>query len=293
MGAFMRRYYSCFIFFAALLLCTASHAAIYNGDFEIAVEEGVPKEFGGIFYPPEGWKRGNYAAVLDKFVPDPNELDPGQIGYEYWKIDTQQGLEPVEGQSFVLLTTGDINDVSEWGYLKQDVYVYAGQTISGYYFFGTLDWADFPDWATITMVPIDLNGELRNITLVYVSVITVGSFSSTEGWQYFEHTFTANEEGGYHLIIRVDDYFDERFTSYFAVDGLTMCGTGLEGDLNHDCLVNFEDFAWLATDWLENCSDPAYFSDPYSNCDKGTDLNGDGPVNLNDLEIMSDNWIFP
>ena len=72
-----------------------------------------------------------------------------------------------------------------------------------------------------------------------------------------------------------------------------MCGTGLDGDINHDCLVNLRDFSWLATDWLKNCNDPNYSSDPNSNCYKGTDLNGDGPVDLNDLEIMSDNWIFP
>jgi hypothetical protein len=284
----MRFYYCCLIFFAAVLLCTVSQAAVYNGDFEIALDEPLIDIHGHLFYPPEGWKRINYAAVLEQFVPDPNESDYGQ-----WKIDTQQGLEPVEGQSFVLLTTGDINEVSELGFLRQDIYVYAGQTMSGYYFFGTLDWEEYPDWATIVMDPIDPESPLRSITLAYVSVTTVGSFSSTEGWQYFEHTFTADEEGGYHLIIRVDDYYDELYTSYFAVDGLTMCGTGLDGDINHDCLVNLRDFSWLATDWLKNCNDPNYSSDPNSNCYKGTDLNGDGPVDLNDLEIMSDNWIFP
>ena len=284
----MRHNYCFFIFFASVLLCTASHAAIYNGDFEIAVAQGVRDEHGQFFYPPEGWIRKNYTAVLDHFAPDPNEAD-----YSQWKIDIEQGLEPVEGQSFVLLTTGDINDVSEFGSLRQDIYVYEGQSISGYYFFGTLDYIPFPDWANIMMVPSNPDSPLRDITLVYVSVETVDSFSSMDDCQYFEHTFTADEEGGYHLIIRVEDYWDEMYTSYFAVDGLSMCDNGLEGDLNHDCLVNFKDFAFLATDWFENCSDSAYFLDPYSNCNKGTDLNGDGPVDLNDLEIMSDNWIVP
>ncbi len=283
----MRRNHSYFVFLAAVCLCAISHAAIYNGDFEIAEANGVPDYDGYLFYPPEGWQRENYAAVLERFIPDSNEGD-----YSRWKIDIEEGLRPVAGYSFVLLTTGDIDPNSELASLELDIYVHAGESISGYYFFGTLDWVDYPDWGTIVMVPNDPNNLPRSITLARVGVKKVGSYSSLEKWEYFEYTFAASEEGGYHLIIRVDDYLDDLFTSYFAVDGLTLCDTPLDGDINRDCRVNFKDFPWLATDWLKNCSDPNYFSDPNSNCYKGTDLNGDGPVDLNDLELMSDSWML-
>jgi hypothetical protein len=288
MGALMRLHNYYFILFAAVLLCAVSHAGvIYNGNFEIALEQGVPDNHWHPFYPPEGWQRENYAAILNRFVPDYNEGN-----YEQWRIDTQKGLQPIEGLSFVLLTTDDLIEDPKWALIEQEIYVEAGQTMSGYYFFGTLDYLPYPDWASITMVPIDLDHHPRSIILVNVNVQTVGSYSSTEGWVYFEYTFSAEEEGGYHLIIRVDDYFDERFTSYFAIDGLTLCDTHLDGDINRDCKVNFKDFSWLATDWLENCSDPDYFSDPQSNCYRGTDLNDDGPVDLNDLKLLSDSWML-
>jgi hypothetical protein len=38
-------------------------------------------------------------------------------------------------------------------------------------------------------------------------------------------------------------------------DGCELHGVFAPGDINKDCLVNFEDFAILATDWLK-CSNP-------------------------------------
>jgi hypothetical protein len=270
-----------------VLLCEVSHADIYNGNFEIAAEISFPDDHGRPFYPPEGWERENYTAILSEFVPDYNEGYYGQ-----WKINTQEGLQPIEGQSFVLLTTGDFNDDPKLAYIQQDVYIYAGQTISGYYFFGTLDYLPYPDWGDITLEPIDPNILPRSIILISVNVDSVDNYSSTEGWVYFEYTFSANEEGGYHLRIQVNDYKDTLFTSYFAIDGLTLCDDQLVGDIYRDCKVNFKDFSWLATDWLENCDDPDYFSDPQSNCYRGTDLNDDGPVDLNDLYLMCENWML-
>jgi hypothetical protein len=283
----MRLCNCCFILFAAVLLSGVSHAVIYNGNFELAAEGGLLDDHGQLFFAPEGWQRENYTAILDVFVPDYNE---GY--YDLWKINTQEGLRPREGQSFVLLTTGDITGDPEWAFIKQGISVNAGQTISGYYFFGTLDYFPYPDYASVTMVPDDSNGLPRSIILASVNVEDVGNYSSTEGWVYFEHTFSTDEEGSYHLVIRVDDYRDKLYTSYFAVDGLTLCDAHLDGDINRDCKVNFRDFSLMAIDWLENCSDPNYFSDPQSNCYKGTDLNDDGPIDYNDLDLMTESWLL-
>lgn len=282
----MKRNHCYFIFIAILLLCAASRAAIINGKFEAADSNGVLDDKGHFFYPPEDWERVNYTAVLDKFVPDSNEGN-----YGLWKIDIEEGLLPIEGQSFVLLTTGDIYPNPRWASLEQEIFVKADQIISGYYFFGTLDWSTYSDWANITLVPADSNESLRSIVLVDVSVRDVGSYSSMDGWKYFEYTFNAEEQGTYTLLIRVDDYSDEFYTSYFAIDDLLLCDFQTVGDINRDCHVNLEDFSWMAVDWLRDCNDPGYFSEPGSNCYRGTDLSGDGPVDYNDLAIIGENWL--
>ncbi len=282
----MRRYNSFLTLLVAVWLCAISHAGIYNGGFEEAEPNGVPDQYGRYFYPPKGWLRGNYAAVLEQFVPDPNMGD-----FSNWIIDIEEGLQPFDGESFVVLSTGDIDPNAEWAYIKQYIYVYPGETISGYYFFGTTDWEDYPDWASIKLIPVDPNSNPRGITLVLVDVKDVGSYSSMNGWEYFEHTFIESEEGGYNLIIRVDDYWDELYSSYLAVDGMILCDYP-SGDIDLNCQVNLADFSWMATDWLEDCNDPNYLTDPNSNCYKGTDLDGSGPVDINDLMLMTDNWLY-
>ena len=91
-------------------------------------------------------------------------------------------------------------------------------------------------------------------------------------------------------------------TSYLAVDSMVLCrNPSGAGDFNADCIVNFEDFAFFAADWLFNCKDPAihddpiadanYYNDIYSNCLLGTDLDDSGPVDFNDIRILSDGWL--
>ncbi len=288
MGVTVKLYYSCFILFAAFWFCAVSHAYIYNGGFEEAEpNEQLP------FDPPEGWERENYTAVMEQFIPDPCE---GNVNA--WQIDLEEGLKPIEGQSFVVLSSGDFLPEPWLASIQQYVYAYSGQTISGYYFFGTADYIPYNDYATIELIPFDSNSALDEITLVYIDVSDVdedprdNDGKSIEGWEYFEHTFSPSEAGGYQLIIAVTDMKDFLYPSYLAVDDMTLCNQPPDGDINRDCHVNFVDFSWLATDWLEDCDDPNYVSDPNSNCYRGTDLSGDGPVDFNDLELMSENWLW-
>ena len=55
-------------------------------------------------------------------------------------------------------------------------------------------------------------------------------------------------------------------------------------DFNNDTIVNFADYAVLASNWQKtNCSDPNW-------CD-GTDLNTDSKVDFSDLKLFVDYWL--
>lgn len=150
---------------------------------------------------------------------------------------------------------------------------------------------DYNDWAEIKLVPT-VDSNLYVLPLVRIAVSDVGSLGSLSGWKRFEYTFDANQAGVYDLIIFISDYGDRVVTSYFAVDGLVLCqNPPPSGDLSCDCTVDFQDFAFLATDWLRNCNDPNVYNDPNANCLLGTDLTYDGPVNTKDLQIMSEYWL--
>ncbi len=266
---------------AACFLTTMSYAGIINGGFE-DIEPNVMLDFD----PPSGWERENYAAVMEQFIPNPSE---GNV--ENWQIDIQVGLRSVEGDSFVVLSSGDIQPDPPSASIQQYVFVYAGETISGYYFFGTSDYLSYNDYATIKLVPYDSNSGLRDLTIVYVDVEEVGDYNSTAGWVPFEYTFSSGEGGAYHQILSVTDMRDRVYPSYLAADYMRLCEHPAYGDINRDCRVDFRDLSWLASDWMQDCSDPNYLADPNNNCSYGTDIDNNGPVDANDLMLMSDYWL--
>lgn len=267
-----------------------------NGRFELFDVNGPYGTYG--FNTPTGWYcDANYAAVVDKLTPRDYR----------WKLQTD--LLPFDGNHFLLLSTGtenilryEPNNAKIW----QTISVNAGDKLTGVYFFGTRDYSSFLDWGEIKLTPL-ADSNLHELSIVYVTVEDVGSFGSNDagsmsGWKRFEYTFNADEAGIYKLTIRACDYHDAVYDTFFAVDGLVLCHNPAQaGDFSCDCTVNFEDFAFLAADWLCNCKDPNIFNDPQSdpnlyndpnsNCLLGTDLSNDGPVDANDLMILSENWL--
>ncbi|MGB8226018.1 MAG: hypothetical protein WCE45_03990 [Sedimentisphaerales bacterium] len=256
---------------------------------------------------PIGWQHENYADVVGNFIPHPAEYQ-GQ--FTNWRIDTTTGLFPFEGEHFLVISTGDVPGVSIYAKVQQSITIEAGDKLTGVYFFGTCDYIsyypEFNDWAEIKLVPADLN--FQDVNIVHVDVNQVGSIgaytdNSMSGWKRFEYTFDVNQAGTYDLTIFVSDYVgDDGYDTYFAVDGLVLCHDPLvTGDFSCDCTVNFQDLAIFVADWLCNCndpnihndpdSDPALYNDPNTNCLLGTDLTGDGPVNFNDLQVMSEYWL--
>jgi hypothetical protein len=277
------------------LLISCAMAAPNNGGFELFDYNSTI----GI-NTPAGWNTdNNYTAVVNHLTPRDSR----------WKL--KKDLLPFNGNSFLLLGTGkenvlrkEPNQANVW----QTITVNAGDKLTGVFFFGTLDYYPYLDWAEIKLGQSPLvNLNLSSLMLVHVTAGNVGSFDqydagSMSGWKRFEHTFTPEEAGTYTLIIRVCDYGDSEYDSFFAVDSFVLCRNPAQaGDFSCDCTVNFEDFVYLANDWLCNCkdpnvhndpqSDPNYYNDPNSNCLLGTDLTGNGPVNTNDFRIMSEHWL--
>ena len=258
-------------------------AQIDNGDFEL-IDPNSPPDFNA----PLGWERESYAAIVDNFVPEPERGNTSE-----WKIDVQKGLDPFEGESFVVLSTGDIDPPlpdPQYAQIKQQIEASPGQRLAGVYFFGTCDYTPYEDFATIKLVPAPTSG-LRDSILININVGDVGSYGSMDGWDFFEYTFSEADAGIYDLVLIVSDLGDWIFKSYLAIDNITLCYAPGYGDLNYDCRVNMLDFTLLANDWLQDCSDPNYLEDPNSNCWYGTDIDNNGPVDANDLYLMSQFWL--
>ncbi len=63
--------------------------------------------------------------------------------------------------------------------------------------------------------------------------------------------------------------------------GWRDCSCTIDGDIDHDCKVNFYDFAKLAQNWLTHNSTGDIAPAPA----------GDGIVDVNDLRVLSDGWL--
>ena len=249
------------------------------------------------FNTPTGWLCENYTAVAGHFVPYPLTRSEGQDVELHWRLDPCIGLFPYEGNYFLVLSTGNIlsNPGVRYAQVKQTITVAAGDTLIGAYFFGTYEApvTVYNDYGEIRLVPIG-NPSLHELVPVHITVQDVGVLSSMKGWKRFEYAFDANKAGTYDLTIRVQDWGDAQYNSYFAVDGLVLCENASGGgDINLDCTTNFYDFAPFAAGWLCNCNDPNNYNDPdpNSSCRLDIDLAGGGLIDTNDLQIMAEHWL--
>jgi len=229
----------------SFLFCGAVISQVLNPSFEYYTVDANMNR-------PNDWQCEYYVSVHEEFTPYP-EHGQDDRGEMQWRIDYP--LLPYDGNHFVLLSTGDIGldkpdnpDNPEYSVMFQQVSFLAGEKLSGRYFFGTCDYVDsgwFNDWATITLVA-EPNSGLPDIELVDIDIAEVGSYSSTDGWQYFEHIFDVNDQGTYQLQFFVSDYADIIYKSYLAVDGLrlyTPCFPSNHPDFN-EWLVVGEPNCW-------------------------------------------------
>ncbi|WP_146659849.1 hypothetical protein [Anaerohalosphaera lusitana] len=299
---------SLFIILVWLVCASATIAGLENGSFELTAEpNSVPD-----FYPPLSWEHENYAAVVEEFIPNPNQRNESAINWpdKYFEV----GLQPLDGEKFLLLSTGDVEpDVSQ-AKVSQQIEALPGQTLQGWFFFGTFDFEPYSDQAHIILKKEGDPNYSTGVLLAgldvselpeaedYDTTVDVGTYGSMQGWQRFSHIFTEETAGSYELEISVTDIQDKWYRSYLAVDALQLCQAPFEGDLNFDCYVDLQDYAIVADQWLCDCTDPNNLPDPndcpWEMTDDGSiiadlegDIDGDDVVDPNDLQIIQDNWL--
>ena len=288
---------------------------ILNGNFETA-DPNSP----AYFIAPFHWRRIPIPATLtDCYAgliyrssePNVPSFVP-QTGIPYVTVDWTIS-EPYEGNSFVLLSTGDLDflyDDREIGgsSISQDILLSGGDTLIGAYFFGTCDYCNRPpnynDYGEIYLKPSDpvnypqLPEKIQlvdpEVLAAKCSVLGVGNFGSS-GWMTFEYTVEPNVAGPYTLFCSVQDGGSDRiYKSYFAIDNLRICHSDLGrslADLNYDCDVNLKDFSILSHVWLADCNEVSPFYDPNIPC-QGADIDHNGYVDPNDLIRMSQDWLY-
>ena len=276
------------------------------------------------FIPPIYWERIPHPESYnqdDSYVSLHSSLEHENQRIK-WEIEN-----PFEGDTFVLLSTGgeDADDIIIKGSkMSQEVFLNAGDTILGAYFFGTTDYLYYNDYGQISLLfagdpndypdPNDMPVNVIPIPGTRCDVQAVGNYKSTKtlmpetgGWISFTHTVEPNQIGPYLLTCEVVDEFDLRVNSYFAIDGLRICRGGKPiSDLNDDCDVNLVDYSIFSEAWLSFCPD-AYFYDPNFPDDPNdypppvtdpnilcqlADFDNSWFVDPNDLNIMSDQWLI-
>lgn len=288
---------------------------LHNGLFEC----GEPNLVTQSFTPPIYWERiplpdtlaDCYAGLHPDFVPPEPRIE--------WVIPG-----PYQGDTFVVLSTGGYDAVPDGAVtsskISEEVFLYAGDTIIGAYFFGTTDYRPFNDYASIFLeLAVDPNDYPDSVEHVLISgaqcdVETIESFRSTfelspetGGWITFSHTVEPNQVGPYFLRCEVTDFKDTIYNSYFAIDGLRICRGGQPiADLDWDCDVDLLDYSIISEAWLTFCPDidindpnfpgdpndyPPPVTDPNIPCQLA-DIDNNWFVDPNDLSIMSDQWLI-
>ena len=199
----------------------------------------------------------------------------------------EEGLDPIEGNRMLVLSTGDLIHETDLAEITQDIAIKPDDILSGYFFFGTCDYYQWCDYGHILLVP-DPNtvSDPNEILLARRGVEDVGNYSSMDDWEYFSYKFSEEQAGFYKIIVGVYDVGDIILNSYLLLDGFNICNSPSPADFNQDCKIDLIDFDLLAQDWLKDCSDPNNF------CHEGTDLGGNSDVDVRDLNFFADDWLL-
>lgn len=265
------------ILISAFLINGAVVAELINGDFEVAEPNSTQIT---------GWDTEFYAKVHDAFYPDPER---GNISG--WVL-TDNGLLPKINDHFLLLSTGDIgpDNTTSKGVATQIFTAEPGESLLGWFFFGTCDYMGWNDRAIIKLNRPDPNTPGEQIKLIWTHIDT-----PPDGTVLGPNRTTIQPDGtilaadGVTVVGTDGDHYDQfqhvyRVGNYSSTDGwLPFSYTFTEetaGTYKFEAAVyDIGDQiykSYLAVDGLKLCKLPP----------EG-DLNGDTSVNAVDLAIFS------
>jgi len=274
-------YLHTFLILCVVWVCQAVGGP-YNGSFELFdYNESTLRN------NPNGWNTLNFVTVVNGFIPNDFAGEKNA-----WQIPLDVNFPAFKGEHLLVLSSG--NSEVEYGMAWQPISVNEGDKLIGVYFFGACDYLNWNDWAEIKLNSLDEQNP-STIMIARTDIAMLGSYGSFTGWKKFEYTFNADEVGDYNLVLFVSDKDDKQLESYLLVDSILLCKYDEEnpppekGDFNCDGTVDFQDFTRLARDWLYDCNNITYNSN--CSCLLGTDIDGSGPVDFNDMRIFSDNWL--
>jgi len=109
------------------------------------------------------------------------------------------------------------------------------------------------------------------------------------------HDLAPGIDGGLvneYVKIEINEYGFAATMIAFNPDGTVMDGvadtfskTDALADVDNNDKINLEDFALIAISWLDICIGNG-------DCEK-SDVNGDGQVDFNDIEVLTEGWLWP
>ena len=70
--------------------------------------------------------------------------------------------------------------------------------------------------------------------------------------------------------------------SFLFIALFSSISLAVDGDINNDSRVNFNDLSIIAENWLDSCSSPSWCN--------GADINTDNIVNMEDYAMLAENW---
>lgn len=178
---------------------------------------------------------------------------------------------------------------------QNDVYLYQGDVVSCYYFFGTYEYREpLSDYNDIGVIYLrDAAGNYY--PLVEISVVEVGKNNCMQYWE--KASFIVPHNGPYQILIEVLDQgpvnrdmgTHKDGPSFFLVDKFSVCSSFSSlADINNDCEVNFKDLAILCKCWTGDLTLREIGENIFCG---SSDLNDDSRVNCDDLAVIEQSWL--
>ncbi|HUW17923.1 MAG TPA: hypothetical protein VMW16_01320 [Sedimentisphaerales bacterium] len=221
-------------------------------------------------------------------------MAPVTLGQVTLKVCEADGMTPFDcnsgvmvGTSLTLIVTSDTNDYWAGGLFIEGQNRLLGTLAARDYDPNTDDWTgshteNAGDFAYVVQWK---DSSIWGFDMYTFYPVDGNNDSSTQPGDWFTIDYHADDVGD--CNVKFYNYRTEwnDANCYVTSSHITIHNVPTR-DLTSDQIVNFDDFAIFASHWNDsNCDDPNW-------CD-GADLDRDGDVDYNDVELFVDFWLWP